>query len=107
MNDETERLRVADADFGIDLSRRLASPDGEVPDVVCLVTTGGSFPTVAGRFYVVQPQLVLGTEAENQSGSFTAGTGTFLAFNIGPNVPVNGTTKVVCSHVPHRWVFEY
>lgn len=107
MSDDAERLRIADADFGIALARRLSSPGGEVPDVVCLVTTGGSFPTVAGRYYKVQPQLVLGTEAENQSGSFTAGTGEFYALNIGPNVPVNGTSKVVCSHVPHRWVFEY
>jgi hypothetical protein len=30
----------------------------------------------------------------------------FYALNIGGNLPTNGTTKVICSYVPHRWVFE-
>lgn len=103
---EIERLRIADADFGIDLAQRLEKPGGEVPDVVGITTSAGSFPTVAGRFYQVTPQLVTGTELENQSGVFTAQTGPFFALNIGSNLPVAGTTKVVCSWVSHRWVFE-
>lgn len=104
--DDVERLRVAAADYGVDLAQRLEKPGGEVPDVVGITTSAGSFPTVAGRFYQVTPQRVTGTEAENQNGVFTALSGPFYALNIGPNVPTAGTTKVVCSWVDHRWVFE-
>lgn len=106
MSDDAERLRIIAVDYGIALAQKLERPGGEVPDVVGITTSAGSFPTVAGRFYQVTPQSVAGQEREGQSGVFTPGTGPFFALNIGPNVPVAGTTKVVCSYVSHRWVFE-
>lgn len=107
MIDDLERLRLSDADFGLDLASRLQSEDGRVPAVVCLVSTDGSFPAAAGRFYKVVPQVVLGTETEGSSATFSSASGGFYAYNLGATIPTNGTTKVVCSFVPHRWVFEY
>jgi len=106
IDDDLERLRLTDADFGRELASQLESAFGEVPDVVALVSTDGSFPASAARFFKVIPQTVMGTESEGQTGSYTAMSNAFYALNIGGNLPTNGTTKVICSYVPHRWVFE-
>lgn len=106
-HDEAERLRRSDDEFGVALAQRLEIQFGSTPDLVCLIDSDGSFPTVAGRYFKVTPQITTGTESEGQSGVFTAALGSFYALNIGLSIPTNGTTKVVCSFAPYRWTFEF
>lgn len=107
MTDDLERLRIADADFDLELESQLPPEPSAVPDFVGLVTTDTTFPTAAKRFFKIIPQIVLGTESEGSSGVFTSRTDHVYAENLGPNLPVSGTTRVVCSWVDNRWVFDY
>jgi hypothetical protein len=106
MRDDLERLRDADADFGLALAAQFQRESSTVPDVVCQIGTDGSLPTAANRFFKVIPVSVWGTEEEGQAGSFDPTVGAFYAYNVGLAVPALGAT-VVCTFTPFRWVFEY
>src|SRR5262245_45344196 len=75
---------------------------------ICVVTaTVTTYPTVAARFYACNPELLIGSEAEGASPTFTADSSTVIyALNVGTAIPPNGT-KLVIHSVSGRWTFRY
>lgn len=98
---DLERLRIARAEREI----------GEVPSIDAPTrfvgrVTSTSPNLVVGKFINVAPQVVTGSEAEGQAGTFTdAGDGTrrIPVMLLGPGVPAGGDRILVRSS-DHRWV---
>jgi hypothetical protein len=104
--DDAEKLRLDDDAFDL---RDRPSPQGDVEGAVSFtgVTVAiTSYPTTAGKFYGVQPQVVTGTETEGSSGTLTNVGTPILAKHVGTTAPPVGTA-VVCTFIPYRWQFEY
>ena len=104
--DEAKRLRARDEALDDDLSRRGRAPSFGSPGIVAQTTTIKTYPTSAQRFYACVPQTVLGAEVEGGAGSFSPGSATFFALNLGTAVPPSGT-NVLATFVESRWVFRY
>lgn len=66
-----------------------------------------TYPSSAGRYYLVTPMTMAGDETEGSpwSGTPRSDQGV-LAANLGSAVPPLGSTVLVFS-VPNRWVFFY
>lgn len=104
--DDVERLMRRQDDADDDATREAGPSGAGAPVVLGKTTTVGTYPTSAGRYYWVTPNDVTGAETEGGAGTLTADSGRFLALNVGGAIPPSGT-PVVCTHVPHRWVFCY
>jgi hypothetical protein len=84
--------------------------------VVGITTAIKTYPTTAGVFYGIIPQVITGTSAEGDAGTFASDLAApddpdapptaMVALNVGTAVPPAGT-KVVCDGVGGRWVFRY
>jgi hypothetical protein len=78
---------------------------GGVPAFVGQVTSSSSIIGV-GDFLLVQPNSVLGQEAEGGSGVFTPfGSSTVAVYLVGPAKALTGD-YLVCKFVDNRWVAE-
>jgi hypothetical protein len=104
--DEAYRLRAEDADADDDLSRDPVDEAAGAPVRVGLTASGGSYPTSANVFYKIEDSEVTGTETEGSAGAVTGDDSFFYAYNCGTAAPPVGT-KVVCTLVPYRWVFNF
>jgi hypothetical protein len=70
-------------------------------------TTVETYPTTAASFYAVVRCDIDGSESEGAAASYNPQTGAVTyAFNLGTQVPPNGTT-VVCHAIGGRWCFRY
>lgn len=98
-DDDLERLRLAQASRG---SLPAAGP-GLLPSRWAgrVVSSGGSL--AAGKFALVQPQTVLGTEAEGQTAAWTDTGASQPVLMLGPGVPATGD-KVLVRYSADRWV---
>lgn len=105
-SEEELRLRRRDDDAEDDVSQASPSAAGGSLSVLGTTSVAASYPTIAGRFYVITINQILGTESEGATATFANQPGTIAAYNLGSAVPPLGTT-VICTYVPHRWVFRY
>ncbi len=99
---DLERLRLRRAGF--------TTPDPDVsslgsPAFVGKVASAAANIAV-GKFLLVNPTDVLGTELEGGTGTFTSASVTVPAYLIGPGKPATGD-YLVTRFVDHRWVVEY
>ncbi len=68
-----------------------------------------SYPTVAQAYYGMKNIQINGPEGENDLATFVSNVpddGLTTAFNLGTQVPPQGTT-VICSSVGGRWCFRF
>jgi hypothetical protein len=107
MNDlRVMRERQLNVAAGLD---RLSTVGGSYGSAaICAVTTVvTAYPTVAGRYYAVNPQIITGTEIEGAIPTFTADTNTVIyALNLGTAIPPPGTNMVIHGG-SGRWCFRY
>jgi hypothetical protein len=104
--DDAKRLRIRDANLGVDFSQSGRDPSLGMPCLLVQTTTVKTYPAVAQSFYACSPLTVLGTEVEGGSGSITLGTSKFFALNVGSAVPPAGT-NILATFVDNRWVFRF
>lgn len=97
--------RLTDDELDID---QISSPyaDGSLV-LIAKTATDGSYPTSAGRVYKMAVQTTSVNETENASATFAAdGSIVIYAFNLGSNVPTNGSGPYLCETGPDgRWYF--
>lgn len=66
-----------------------------------------TYPSVAGRFYAVNPSPLSGDETEGSPWTITTDPSRIMfAYNLGSTVPPLGSIVLVFS-VANRWVFFY
>lgn len=106
MDSEARRLRLADASSLEAASQSPTSGNSGAPSFVGKTTTVSSYPTAANKYFAIQPQAMTGTETEGATYTTASRSGTLYALNLGTVAPPAGT-YVVCTYVPHRWVFRY
>ena len=107
-DDEAELLREDDDDWNDQLASEQRA--GDLGNVVLVGQTKKvtTYPTSAGSFYGIVPQVLGGTEVEGGAGSLTPSPGSPLiyALNLGGSIPAAGT-YVICTFVDSRWTFRY
>ena len=80
--------------------------DGAVA-ILAQTTTVSSYPTVPAAFYACSPLQVDGPETEGATATFTEdATRTIYAFNLGTQVPPEGT-RIIAHACGGRWTFRY
>ena len=104
--DEAKRLRGHNDALLDGLSRRDRAPTFGSPSLVARTQVVTTYPSSAQRFYACVPQTVLGAEVEGGPATFSPGSATFFALNLGSAVPPAGT-YVLATFVESRWVFRY
>lgn len=101
MTDDLERLRLAQAAREIGDDAPQAGQDRFVGKVL---SSGASL--AVGKFALVRPQILLGTEVEGGTISATNagdGTASVPVLMLGPGLPATNDL-VLARHVDHRWV---
>jgi hypothetical protein len=106
LRDEAKRLRIRDANLGVEFSQSGRDPSLGMPCLVAQTKTIATYPSVAQSFFACSPATVLGPESEGGAGTITQGTSTFLALNLGLAIPPVGTS-ILTTFVDNRWVFRY
>lgn len=99
--DDLERLLIRREAF--DLSRPARPGTGARAFVGKVTSTGGNI--AAGKFLMVTPQDVTGSETEGGSGTFTGLSGSIPVYLVGPSLPATND-YLVCRRVDHRWVAD-
>jgi hypothetical protein len=101
--DDWERLRLRAQDRDRALTQRQRFPSGATPRLLGRVTTA---TPAAGKFVKLQPQVITGAEVEGGAATFTdVGPNNLIALGLNNAVPSTGD-KLVCHHMPYRWVYE-
>ena len=100
----TDRARQYESQLGLDLADNDAA-DGSAA-FLAQTASMGNYPNTAISVYAINLVSVDVAETEGASPSFTAGTDTYYAVNLGTNVPNTGTTVVVHA-VGGRLAFRY
>ena len=91
---------------GREESRRRPRDTGSPPGVIpCRTTSVDTYPTAAGRVYMVRPDAYSGDEAEGATVTKTAISEPFPAVHIGATAPPQGTAVLVY-RAGGRWVFD-
>lgn len=108
MTDDLRRLRSMDADIRGELARSDAPAPPAVASFLGITVSGGSYPTVAGRVYLMTPQQTSVNDVENATPSFSgAGYSSVPAVNLGSNVPTVGSGPYMVRLGPDgRWYFR-
>jgi hypothetical protein len=101
----TLRNRLASARETADSSVELTPPQGAAA-VLAETVDDGDYPTAADRLYAVEALEADGDDVEGAEATFTASALSFHAFNLGTEVPPEGT-RVVCHAVGGHYVFRY
>ena len=105
-SDEARRLRGLDDALLDSLSRRDRAGSFGSSSLVARTKAIATYPSSAQRFFACVPQTVLGAEVEGGPATFSPGSATFFALNLGTAVPPTGT-YVLTTFVESRWVFRY
>ena len=80
---------------------------GATTSALAVTITLTTYPTTASTFYAMNPQALNGSEVEGGTATPVTDTATVLyAFNLGAQIPPNGTTIVIHA-VGGRWTFRY
>lgn len=108
MTDELRRLRSMDAGLRDELARIDAPSPPSVASFLGVTVSGGSYPTAAGRVYLMTPQQTSVNDTENATPSFSsAGYSSVPAVNLGSNVPTVGSGPYMVRLGPDgRWYFR-
>ena len=104
-DDDALRLRRDDEEDRNDFGRSAEAGPAGAPSILAITTTVTTYPLVPNLFYGVIAQSIFGPEVEGGAGTLTAGA-LFYAYNTGSTIPPVGT-KVLCTYVTTRWVFQY
>jgi hypothetical protein len=99
-----DRQQAGQENFDADLG---GAKDPFSSAMLAQTTTVQKYPTTASAFYAVVPCDIDGSESEGATASYNPQTGSVTyAFNLGTQVPPNGTT-IVCHAIGGRWCFRY
>lgn len=105
--EDAEQLRGEDDDWSDEATR--GEQPGNLGEAVLVgrTTRVGTYPTAAGAYYAVRPQVVGGAEVEGGTATLANATnGVIYALNLGTTIPPEGT-YVICTFIGSRWIFRY